>query len=224
MASPVDTVLFDIDDTLCEYRRPGSDLLAQAFETVGFEPFFTQLEYHERYNEYADDADTVVDLRESAFADLAAEKGHDPALGRDVASAYAAERDHGDVRFLPGAEAALDAIASEYRVGAVTNGDPGMQGQKLRSLGVADRFETVVHAGYDAPAKPAAEPFHVALDALDATPERAVHVGNSLVSDVPGAQAAGLRAAWLRQDGQTPDSQPDYVLDSMDELVDPPWE
>ncbi|MFB6183116.1 MAG: HAD family hydrolase [Haloarculaceae archaeon] len=224
MSPSVEAVLFDIDDTLCEYRRSGSELLAVAFERVGVDPFFTQREYHERYNTFADHAESVRDLRSNCFASIASEKGYDPETGRALAAVFAAERDHADVDFLPGAEAALDAAVDRYRVGVVTNGDPWMQSQKLEGLGVADRFETVVHAGYDAPAKPAPDPFHAALDDLDVGPERAVHVGNSSVSDVPGAKRAGLRAAWLRQDGVDPDPRPDYVLDSMADLIDPPWE
>ena len=62
-----------------------------------------------------------------------------------------------------------------------------------------------------------------ALDALGTDPGSTVHVGNSLTSDVPGAQAAGLRAAWL-SDGSTPDPVPAYTLDSMTALHDPPWQ
>src|SRR5699024_9714395 len=107
-------------------------------------------------------------------------------------------------------------------VGVVTNGPPEMQSDKLAALGLDDAFETVVHAGYDAPAKPDPEPFHRALSALDGEPASAVHIGNSLSSDVAGAQAAGLRSVWL-DDGSTPDPVPDHTLASMEELANPPW-
>jgi hypothetical protein len=53
-------VLLDLDDTLCEYRRDGSDLLGVAFETVGADPFFEFGEYCRRYEEHSGAADTVA--------------------------------------------------------------------------------------------------------------------------------------------------------------------
>lgn len=222
MTTPVETVLFDIDDTLCEYRRSGREVLAGAFETVGVEPFFDIDAYESRYGEFVDATDTVADLRAECFTAIADERGRDPALGRAVAEAYATERDHRDVRALPGALAAVEGLAEEYRVGVVTNGAPGMQAKKLASLGLTDAFETVVHAGYDAPSKPDPEPFHRALSTLDGDPASTVHIGNSLASDVAGARAAGIRAVWL-DDGTDPTPIPEYTLSSMAELANPPW-
>lgn len=220
--SAVDAVLFDLDDTLCEYRRSGDQLLALAFEDVDVEPFFSVHDYYGRYDEFIAESDSMVDLREHCFTTLATEHGHDPEVGRAVARAYAAERDHQDVRPLPGAREAVQALAADHRLGLVTNGSPEMQCRKLNAVGLADAFEAVLHAGYDAPAKPDPEPFHLALDVLEVPPGEAVHVGNSLTTDVPGAQAAGVQAAWL-SDGSDPEPVPEYTLSSLHDLCKPPW-
>ena len=222
---PVETVLFDLDDTLCEYRRTPGELIEVACERVGVEPFFGEREYVARYREFTDESDDAADLRERCFAAIAADCDRDPDLGREIARAFAAEGDHANVRPLPGAREAVERLAADYRVAVVTNGAPGMQRQKLDALAFADRFETVVHAGYDAPAKPDPGPFQVALDRLDGHPERAVHVGNSLSSDVAGARAAGLRAVWLRatDDTEPGEHRPHHTVERMDALVDPPW-
>jgi len=223
----VDTVLFDLDDTLCVYERSGRELLALAFEDVGVDPFFTVEDYYGRYDEFVAEGASTRDIRERCFATLARERGYDPALGRALADAYAAERDHAAVRPTPGACEALELLARDHRLGLVTNGGPEMQAIKLDELGIGDAFEVLVHAGYDAPPKPEPDPFHRALDALGSTPERAVHVGNSLEADVPGAQAAGLRAAWFtgaaEDPPERPEPEPDYRLASLRELTAPPW-
>ncbi|MFB6206844.1 MAG: HAD family hydrolase [Haloglomus sp.] len=220
----VETVLFDLDDTLCTYRRSSGELIEVACEAVGVEPFFDEAAYEARYGEFTDESANVRDLRERCFAAIAADRGRDPDLGREIARAYAARRDHANVRPLPGAREAVETLAQRHRVGVVTNGSPEMQRQKLSTLPFADAFETVVHAGYDAPAKPAADPFHAALGDLDGHPERAVHVGNSLSSDVVGAHNAGLRSVWLRQSDGPGDHQPTFTVDEMAELATPPWE
>lgn len=218
--APIEAVLFDIDGTLCEYERTTDDLLPMAFERAGVEEFFSYRDYVDRYEAFLDDSDDIDDHRVRCFVDIAREKGRDPDLARAVARAYAAERDHTRVRWLDGAREVLERFEGEYGLAAVTNGSPAMQSQKLDALGV-DCFEIVVHAGYDAPAKPSAEPFEAALAAVGATPKEAIYVGNSLDADVVGAHNAGLRAAWLA-DGRTSDPipTPEYVLDSPGDLLD----
>ena len=222
MTASVDTVLFDIDDTLCAYRRSGAAVLAAAFEVAGVEPFFAIEDYYDRYSGFVDRTDSIRELRAACFAAIADERGRDHDRGRAVAAAYADERDQWAVDALPGAREAVDRLAADHRLGVVTNGAPEMQAKKLAVIDLDNAFEVVVHAGYDAPAKPDPAPFRRALDALDADPGSTVHVGNSLTSDVPGAQAAGLQAAWLA-DGSTPDPEPEYTLDSMTDLHEPPW-
>jgi putative hydrolase of the HAD superfamily len=220
MTDALDAVLFDVDGTLCEYRRGTAELLAAAFDRAGVEPFFTATEYEARFGEFVDESDGMCDLRRRCFAAIASDCGREPELGRKVARAYAAERDHANVAFLDGAREALETLDGGYRLAAVTNGAPEMQSAKLDALGV-DCFETVVYAGYDVAAKPEPEPFETALDSLGVPADRALYVGNSLSDDVTGAHAAGLDAAWVCNGASTdPDPTPEYVLDSPGELLE----
>ncbi|MFW6018471.1 MAG: HAD family hydrolase [Halapricum sp.] len=189
-----DAVLLDLDGTLCEYVRGTEQLLPAAFERVGVEPLFSPEAYVERVDSYADRADSMRQRRRLCFADLAEENGYDRRLGREVADAYAAERDHGNVRFLDGAAEAVERLAQRYPLALVTNGGPDMQEPKLEALGLEPFLDTVVYAGYEAPAKPDPEPFERALDALEVTADRAVYVGNNYETDVIGAAAADLPA------------------------------
>jgi putative hydrolase of the HAD superfamily len=220
----MEAVLFDLDDTLCRYRRVGREVLATAFGTAGIEPFFTIDEYYAVFDDHADEADTMEGQRAACFEALAETAGRDPELGRAVARAYAAERDHRNVTFLEGAPAALAALGAERPLGLVTNGAPGMQTTKLEALGVRDAFDTTVFAGYDTAPKPDPEPFRTVLDAIGVAPDRTVHIGNSLESDVAGANAAGLNSVWLEHDSlpRNP-AEPDYTVGSLSELTDPPW-
>lgn len=213
----LDAVLFDIDDTLCRYRRSGAEVLDAAFERTGHDPFITLSEYHDRYPDFVDDSDSMADLRERCFAAIAEAKGRDPEAGHTVAAAYAAERDHGNVELLPGVEDAISAVDG-LPVGVVTNGAPEMQSQKLEAIGLHDAFDVVVHAGYDAPAKPHPEPFETALSELSASPDRTLHVGNSLQSDIAGARAAGLGSVWVPDSDEPADPEPDYTLSTLSEF------
>jgi putative hydrolase of the HAD superfamily len=217
-------LIFDLDGTLCEYRRPGTAILETAFDRAGVEPFFTVADYYGRFEEFVAGNDGIRGIRSDTFATMAAESGHDPEVGRELAAVYAAERDHTAVRWLPGAQAALEELGERYPLSIVTNGDPEMQGQKLDALGAADRFEAVVHAGFDAPSKPDPEPFEVALSAMGVDAPRAVTVGNSLDHDVAGAHNAGLQSVWLDRDGvAVGPPEPHHRIESMHDLRTEPW-
>ncbi|AGB39216.1 HAD family hydrolase [Natronococcus occultus] len=225
MAAPIDTVLFDLDDTLCRYRRSAADVLEIAFERAGVGSVFEPGAYYDRYREYLERATRPVDLHEQCFGDLAVESGYDRADGLAVARAFREERDQRNVEALPGATATVEALAEEYTLGLVTNGLSAMQRQKLEATGLEDAFETTVYAGEDAAPKPDPEPFDLALDELGSVAERTVYVGNSLSADIAGARAAGLASAWLPAETAPvePEPSPDYVLESLADLRSPPW-
>lgn len=218
----MDAVLFDLDGTLVEYERSGREVLSAAFDRVDIAPFFEVEDYYDRYEAFFEQSRSITHLRERIFADIAETRGHPAELGVEVAQAYEAERDHGRVSLLDGAWEVLDALA-DRPTAMVTNGDPEMQRPKLESTGLDSYFETVVYAGYDAPAKPDPEPFHMALQAIGGSADQAAYVGNDPRDDVGGAAAAGLESVWLRN-GSTavPESEPSYTIEVLSDLFETP--
>ncbi|MCU4754396.1 HAD family hydrolase [Halobacteria archaeon AArc-curdl1] len=227
MSDSLEAVLFDLDDTLCRYRRSSTAVLECAFERVGVDPVFDPAAYPERYGDYLASSSSIGDLHRQCFGDLAVEAGADRELGIAVAEAFNEERDQRAVDPLAGVPDVFDTLEESYRLGLITNGDPAMQAEKLEALGLTDTFEPVVCSGYDTAPKPDPEPFEVALEALDLTPEQALYVGNSLTSDVSGAQAAGLPSVWVPADngraamtGTGP--EPTYTIESLAALASVP--
>jgi putative hydrolase of the HAD superfamily len=232
MTDPIRAVLFDLDDTLLRYRRSSGTLLRESFESVGVDPVFPVEAYYDQFRRFADRTNSVAELRRECFAALCADRGRGPDLGRRVADAYAAERDHRDVEWVAGAREVMGSLSEHYRVGVVTNSPADAARQKVDAAGVDEYAETVVFAGHDTPAKPAPEPFDRALEALDADPARAAHVGDSLQSDIAGANAAGLRSVLFAADGEGHRNEghdadertvPDNRIASMSALASLPW-
>lgn len=221
----VEAVLFDLDHTLCEPRRSTGEVLAAAFERAGVDPFFDADDYRRWIPEF--DADSAGDLRRRCFRAIAEESGRSRETARRVAEAYGEVRDPTDVRSYPGTERVLEGLAGEYRLGLVTNGARETQRAKLDRLGIADRFDVATFPETTGEIKPSPAPFRHALDALDTSPERAVHVGDSLRSDVAGANALGIRSVWVPGDDaapvEGPTPIPTHVVDSVGSLVTPPW-
>jgi len=100
---------------------------------------------------------------------------------------------------LPGAAEFLSAIRRPVCI--VSNIDDADLDSALDSLGW--RFERIVTSERCRAYKPRGEMFAAALARLGCARERALHVGDSVGSDLRGAAAAGIAAAWVNPTGRT---------------------
>lgn len=219
----LDTVFFDLDNTLCEYRRSMDAVLDAALDSIGVDPFFDAQDWVAVMEAgVGNTADTQHEFYQLTFTELAERNGRDHRLGLALADAYSDERDYSNVRFRPGAEEALDALDGRYRLGVITNGGSSVQREKLDALGIRDRFETVICPGDGILPKPENDPFERATADLGVAPEAAIHVGDSLDADVAGANAAGLHSAWVPYGEAEPASEaghePTHTLSELSDL------
>jgi putative hydrolase of the HAD superfamily len=98
-------------------------------------------------------------------------------------------------------EALLAARARGQRVIVVSNWDVSLL-EVLELVGLAPLLHGVVTSAAVGARKPSAAIFQHALALAPTSPERAVHVGDSLEEDVEGARACGIAAVLLRRDGE----------------------
>jgi putative hydrolase of the HAD superfamily len=97
---------------------------------------------------------------------------------------------------------ALDSFRDrDLRLVVVSNWDVSLV-DVLDRGGLAPLFDGIVTSAQVGARKPEAAIFQCALRVAQIAPERAVHVGDSLLEDVEGARAAGLQAILLRRDGR----------------------
>ncbi len=83
------------------------------------------------------------------------------------------------------------------------------------------RFDAIVASEAVRCYKPEPEIFRRALDNMGVPASRAIHVGDSLHSDIGGASGLGIATAWIRRDDRIHDigvSQPTYTMSSLGEL------
>ena len=96
-----------------------------------------------------------------------------------------------------GTGAALDRVrARGVRVAVVSNSE-GMLDLLFTKLGIAQHFDAVVDSGKLGVEKPDPRIFAVAMERCSATPARTLHLGDSVATDVRGAEAAGIRCALV---------------------------
>lgn len=93
----------------------------------------------------------------------------------------------------------LDSIPNSVPVGVITNGPADAQSEKLQVVGLIDRFDVIITSADAGVLKPDRLIFSQALARLGVEGASAWHVGDSLVADVGGANAAGLVSVWINR-------------------------
>jgi putative hydrolase of the HAD superfamily len=93
---------------------------------------------------------------------------------------------------------ALESL-QRYRMAVLTNGSFESQNEKLRNVGIADRFENLHASAELGVAKPAPEVFWKVCQKMGIKPNECLHVGDRLDVDARGAKAAGLLSVWLNR-------------------------
>jgi putative hydrolase of the HAD superfamily len=217
-ATPLRLVLFDLDDTLCDYAGARAErlgiALGQALATV-------RARAHRTTGALGDEPVSPVGRPPDLAALIAASIAIHPhgadhfgdllrpygvtSDGAALASAwYRANRFHG-LKLFPDAVATLDAVRAALptaRLGLITNGPAEVQRAKLELLGIGPLLDFVLISGEFGVEKPDPAIFREALRRGQAAPDQAVFVGDSPDHDVAGARAAGIRAVWLNRTGR----------------------
>jgi len=156
--------------------------------------------------------------RVGAWADALAEQGvADDALARSLADRFVDER-RARMANYPEAEAVLTALAAQHSLALVTNGMSDLQRYKVEVSGLGRFFGAVIVSGDLGVGKPDPAVFAAALDALGASADGAVMVGDSLERDVAGALGAGLSAVWVDRAGRGGGPEGVPAIATLDEL------
>ena len=222
----VDTILFDLDDTLFAYapcNEAGLDAAHRALRaTVDVD---------------ADRFRASHDQARGAFGrELAGQAAsHNRVLffkrmvatlaGRDEpATVLAMHQAYWDAFYdamqpAPGAHELLDALARTYKLALVSNHVTEAQLGKVRRLDFVRHFPVIVTSEEIGTEKPDPAVFQAALDRLQTSPARAMMIGDSVSGDVRGALALGLTAVHTTQfTGDAPCAEAHHTIDALDQL------
>lgn len=126
------------------------------------------------------------------------------------------------LRTMPGAQAALEALSAHFRLALITNCRAAATNEKLEILGLRDYFGAIAIAEEVGAAKPDPAIFLWALAELGVLPDQALMVGDYQDTDLAGARGAGMRTAWYNWRGEALGNgipQPDLEIRDLDRLV-----
>lgn len=226
-------VLFDLDETLIDAQSG----LEAAHETVVEKlcEYFscgengpTRKELSKKLTDFDDRMNRKRQYdRNTWWQDLFREVGFDVELSQDEVEeltrfyweAYAeAAVPYPPVKFV------LKYLSDEdYSLGVLTDMDGSgiSKRERIQPLNFSDLFEVIVVGGEDTPQpKPDSEPFKLAASKLGVEPNECVMVGDKPFTDIKGANSVGMKTILVRRRDWGSDEEPDYAIDSLDELLD----
>jgi putative hydrolase of the HAD superfamily len=230
MKNNTKALIFDIDSTLFDRKKAQVLILEKIIEL--FPEMFSSskkalileafLESDRIACEAFDDGAPSGGLRDMRSRIFLRSLGLSEDYANDITGAYV--REYPNV-YAP-VEGAVEIIGmikkcGQFKLGAVSNGLPDVQYRKLETLGIRDKFDSIILSEEVNIRKPDTRIFLLAAEALGIQPSECLFTGDSYSSDVVGAKGAGMRACWLRQDKPYPENaavQPDFIVNSYQEM------
>jgi putative hydrolase of the HAD superfamily len=235
---PLKAIFFDLDETLLDDDRAfqiavASTCIDLAHQHNEVDPhrlretyfdvsdhFWSELGRARSWTTYSDGHGQAIRLLLWSQA-LAEQAVLEEAVAIAATELYTGHRRRTYVAY-PDVGPVLAALGSRYAMGVITNGFGDTQHEKLAVLKLAPYFPLVLCSGELGIGKPDPAIFQLALDNLGVGPDAAMHVGDSLSSDVAGARAAGITAVWLnrgRAEHPFDAALPHFEIASLDDLL-----
>ncbi len=215
----IDVVLLDGLGTLVALEPPWPALVERLRDAHGVElsladaerAFRAEIAYYRAHHQEGRDPGALKDLRRRCAEVLRAQLPGQAVEALSVEQLTAAMLDALRFSPYPDAPAVLARLrARGLTLVVVSNWDISLSAV-LSKVGLGGMVDGVVTSAEVGHPKPASEIFAAALALAGCTPERAVHVGDSLDQDVHGALAAGVRAVLLCRDDAEPAASPPDV-------------
>lgn len=217
MLTDVQAVIFDLDGTLLDRRQSFERFVRDQWQRFAH---FLKAVDREQY------VLTLVELdrdgyapRDELFTGMVTQFGLPSGLAETLLNDYRAGFPSACLLFPDAAQTLSCLRASGLKLGLITNGSVRMQSTKLACLALSPMFDTILISDGEGISKPHCQIFHRALERLHASPAHAVYVGDHPEIDIAGAQAAGMRAIWRRDQSVSRVVESDAVIEELGDLL-----
>lgn len=206
-----DTILFDADETLLDFRRSEHDAVAETMREVGIEPTEERISVYSRINDSLWKALERGEIEKSVllwrrfllFREYVGAEGGE-AEARSMATRYTEHLSRKGY-LLDGALSLCQRLKGRARMYIITNGVGFVQRGRYKLSGL-DAYPDGVFISEEVGAeKPSGAYFSYVADHIpDFCRERTLVVGDSLTSDIKGGVDFGLDTCWFNPAGKKP--------------------
>lgn len=219
-----DTLLFDIDNTLLDFKADESQALKRLFDFVGIK--LTD-ELHQKYSAYNQSLWQKLEHNEITRNELLATRFKvffNENCNRDVTDLNLSERyinylsDGHDL--MPHAAELLQTFYqnSQVRLEVATNGVPQTQYKRLKDAEIMNYFDQIFVSQEIGVNKPNIEFFNYIQNHLEKfNARRTLMIGDSLTSDIQGGNNAHIDTVWFNPQHikNSSPAQPTYEIDNL---------
>jgi HAD superfamily hydrolase (TIGR01549 family) len=122
------------------------------------------------------------------------------------------------IDMLPGVEEMLKGLNEGYKLAIVSNAITNVSRLALQKLDLAKYFDCIILSRDLGVRTPDPEIFFYALRSMWVKSSQAIHVGDSLETDVQGGKNAGMKTVWIKGDEEVMNIQPDFIISKITEL------
>lgn len=214
-------ILFDLDDTLCDYASARLVRLRKAFSvafqsvnpppTIDLEDLIAQsLAIHPHVTDH--------------FVELLLRYGiKDPSVAETASTWYREHRFHSLALFADAVEtlAAVRRLPTTKAIGMITNGPTEVQRAKIEMFDLMAMVDFILISEEFGAGKPDPAIFVEALRLGGALQHESIFIGDSPEYDIAGAKATGIRSIWVNRTGKPWAVElppPDYEARDLEEV------
>ena len=208
-------IIFDLDDTLCDYRKATEDAKSPINEVLDSHGIDIHA-FWERFNrvklslfrQFADKAITRDEYRIRRFADvLEGSHARFRELSDELNHIYMQETNHNIELFSDTIPLLKVLRAKNIEAVILTNGPSDGQRAKFKTFGLS-RYIRRIYIGEEIGfSKPNPKAFEVVLRDLGASASNVLMVGDSIENDIHGAEQVGIKAVLIDRE----DSHGDHI-------------
>ena len=220
----IKTVLFDLDDTIFDFKMSERTALTKTLLKLGIEPNDYIISRYSEYNisqwkrlelgEISRD-EVKVNRYRLLFKEFCIDSS--PELATSIYEEYLAVGHY----FIDGAVDMLESIYKTYDLYLVSNGAKKVQDGRLASADISHFFKDIFISEVAGHEKPSIEFFNYCFDRIpNLNKNNTIIIGDSVSSDIKGGINAGIKTMWFNPhfDENTSSIIPDYEIHGLNEV------
>lgn len=220
----IKTILFDLDDTIFDFKMSERTALTKTLMKLGIEPNDYIISQYSKYNisqwkrlELGEIS--REDVKVNRYRLLFDEFGLDasPELATSIYEKNLAVGHY----FIDGAVDMLESLYKNYDLYLVSNGAKAVQDGRLASADISHYFKDIFISEVVGHEKPSTEFFNYCFDRIpNFSKDSTIIIGDSLSSDIKGGINTGIKTMWFNPhyDKNESDVIPDYEIHSLGEI------
>jgi 2-haloacid dehalogenase len=219
------TILFDLDDTLLDFKWAEKRALSHTLLSYGIEPSQSVTSrYSEINSEYWRELERGRLTREEVMLfrfQRLFEEINVECSAEEFSRQYESNLANGDNKVIEGAEGLLEGLRGKFVLSVASNGTRRIQSKRLTNSGLKHYFDHIFISEDIGVNKPSAKFFDRCLERSGFQAREALMVGDRIASDIKGAVAAGVSSVWFNPSGTVNNTgiHPDYEVGTLSEIA-----